>query len=436
MVLFAFLRDRDLLLFGLTTITAGLAVVGLSGFLLEFVWPEHPGFDHVLTWFYRPLWVLPLLLFAASFLQTRQHARRWHRVLMVLGAVVWIESAALFLLSERISYSVYARLSGAALAVYLLAALWVSLVRLRQGCRQAPSFLIAFGLLLLFQVGQLGTRFGLWTSSWLGVFGPQFGVTFLAILFSSALGHHIRSLRLATIESEHRALLASREALHRLQEAEHLAGQLAQARLRVLRRQLQPGLLFEALDAVAGLVHLDPRLAERRLALLADLLRMASRERGGEEVRLAEEVALAERLVRVEQARSPCPLAFHADIAPECLDARVPHLVLYHLVESAVRDDDPMGLGPGTVTVEAEEEHGKLILRMTEDCPSAATGAARLGAAVEGVRQRLLQLFGDEAGVRSAPVGVRGFLVELRMPFSLAAENGLNAEELGEPSDA
>src|SRR6185503_17938357 len=81
---------------------------------------------------------------------------------------------------------------------------------------------------------------------------------------------------------------------------------------------------------------------DRVLARLGDLLRLAIRPDGAQEVPLEEELSFLDGYVEIQQARFGDRLRVERDIAPETRAALLPRLVLQPLVENAIRH----GVGP------------------------------------------------------------------------------------------
>src|SRR3954463_8030748 len=86
-------------------------------------------------------------------------------------------------------------------------------------------------------------------------------------------------------------------------ETEHLRGQLAEARLSVLRAQLNPHFLFNTLNAISSLVESDPRGVRRMISRLGDLLRHTLEESNEGEVTLARELDLLRRYLDIMEVR-------------------------------------------------------------------------------------------------------------------------------------
>src|SRR5437763_7287914 len=77
----------------------------------------------------------------------------------------------------------------------------------------------------------------------------------------------------------------------RFRQREHSLRLLAgRAELKALRAQINPHFLFNALNAIAGLIHTQPALAEVTVERLAEVFRYTLRESATEWVRLDEEI--------------------------------------------------------------------------------------------------------------------------------------------------
>jgi two-component system, LytTR family, sensor kinase len=198
--------------------------------------------------------------------------------------------------------------------------------------------------------------------------------------------------------------------------ASHLEGQLAVARLQVLKMQLHPHFLFNTLHAISALVHKDVELADRMIARLGELLRTTLEHAGTQEVSLREELDFIKPYLEIEQARLGPRLNVRLEIDPEVLDARVPNLLLQPLVENAVRHGIAPQPGPGVIEVRARRERDVLKLIVRDNGRGLASNYTE-GVGVSNTRARLRQLYG--AGQRfemdNHPEG--GLQVTVELPF-------------------
>src|SRR5690349_20136807 len=90
---------------------------------------------------------------------------------------------------------------------------------------------------------------------------------FLAFLYDDALTTYWPILVLVQMLDFHRR---SRQKEIR---ASQLEGELAKAHLQSLKSQLQPHFLFNTLNSISALMHIDVKLADRMISQLSDLLR-------------------------------------------------------------------------------------------------------------------------------------------------------------------
>ncbi|NTX66427.1 histidine kinase [Myxococcus sp. CA051A] len=220
------------------------------------------------------------------------------------------------------------------------------------------------------------------------------------------------------------ALGLARRAHVRQRRADQLQAQLAEARLQALASQLRPHFLFNALNAVASLVHADPDAAERMLARLGDLLRHSLESHARQEVTLREEQAALAPYLDIEQIRFGPRLEVSWRLAPDVLDARVPYLALQPLVENAIRHGLAPRAEPGRIEISAEREGDVLRLFVRDDGMGPPVGGPPRGGGVglSNLRARLATLYGGRAGLELRQGTPRGAVVELRVPLDAGSE--------------
>ncbi|MCP3143445.1 sensor histidine kinase [Pyxidicoccus xibeiensis] len=216
------------------------------------------------------------------------------------------------------------------------------------------------------------------------------------------------------------ALGLARRAHVRQRRADQLQAQLAEARLQGLAAQLRPHFLFNALNAVASLVHTDPDGAERMLARLGDLLRHSLESGDRQEVTLREELAALAPYLDIERTRFGSRLEVEWSLAPDVLEARVPHLALQPLVENAIRHGLAPRAEPGRVRICAERDGEALRVQVQDDgmgLPATSLPRRGGGVGLSNLRARLATLYGSRAVLELRPGIPRGAVAELRLPL-------------------
>jgi hypothetical protein len=216
------------------------------------------------------------------------------------------------------------------------------------------------------------------------------------------------------------ALDASARAAHERLASAQLAEALAKAQLDALRHQIEPHFLFNALNAVSGLVRegANERAVET-LARVSDFLRHVLDEPGGQEVALEEELKFAAMYLGIQQVRFADRLRIDVQVAPGLERAVVPRLILQPIVENAIKHGIARRVQPGAIAIAATRSASRLLLTVYNDGPAIAAGDGAGGAAIglANVRRRLRGLHGDGAALDIANVEARGVRVSIAMPL-------------------
>jgi len=205
--------------------------------------------------------------------------------------------------------------------------------------------------------------------------------------------------------------------------ASQLEAQLASAHLAALKSQLQPHFLFNTLHSISSLMHTNVGAADAMMSRLSDMLRM-SLENNDQITTLSHELEFVGTYLEIEKIRFAERMKVVLDIAPDTLDAQVPHLLLQPLVENAVRHGISRLCSNGEIHIDSHLEDHSLHLQVSDNGPGlgeAGITSAKGGIGLAATRERLRTLYGDEQcmQIRNAPGG--GVEVHLRLPFATVA---------------
>jgi two-component sensor histidine kinase len=293
-------------------------------------------------------------------------------------------------------------------------ALALALERLRQARGHAPA---AHGRAWYFALALLSMPLGLYLASTVTerVFGVRAPATAGDYRFGGFLGTLIAGLFFAW-QTHADARAAAAAAALRAERAERLE---LEAQLAALRAQLDPHLLFNALNAVAALIPTDAEAAERTLLRLAELYRSLLAASRSELHPLEHELDICRAYLDVERARFAERLAVSIEIAAG-LDPRrveVPVLILQPLVENAVTHGLAGRARGGALCVRARASGDQLELEVEDDGVGLGHSSRRgAGLALETTRQRLRLRYGEAAALELAPAPGGGTRALLRLP--------------------
>jgi two-component system LytT family sensor kinase len=208
--------------------------------------------------------------------------------------------------------------------------------------------------------------------------------------------------------------------------AAQLEGQLAKAHLQTLKSQLQPHFLFNTLHSISSLMLTDVHAADRMMTRLGDLLRMSLESARTQITTLSRELEFLNCYLEIEKVRFAERLNVTLNIAPETLDAAVPHLLLQPLVDNAVKHGISKLAVGGEIRISANAQDGELQLEIKDNGPGFAKEgtfpASGLGLRI--TRERLESLYGQDHSVELLRLPEGGTVTRICIPFRVQPENG------------
>ncbi len=190
--------------------------------------------------------------------------------------------------------------------------------------------------------------------------------------------------------------------------------------LRSLRYQVNPHFLFNTLNSLSALV-LTGRTdaAERMIQTLSTFYRRSLADDPTSDVPLREEFALQKLYLDIEGVRFPQRLQAVYDLPGDLAGAKIPGMILQPLVENSVKHAVAPSSERVTLTLSAREEHGRLLVTVSDDGRAAGRRHEPRpghGIGLSNVRDRLAARFGDQASVASGQTE-QGYATSLRMPL-------------------
>jgi two-component system LytT family sensor kinase len=205
-----------------------------------------------------------------------------------------------------------------------------------------------------------------------------------------------------------------------------LEARAAAANLELLRSQLQPHFLFNALNTVSTLVlRGDNAAADDAIGRISRYLRSALEQRADALVSVKEEIADVAQYFAIERLRFGDALCLDVRVEDEAREVRMPALIVQPLVENAIRHGLSPAGGATRIGLEAAVREGRLQLCVCDPgrAHPRSSGSAECqdGFGLRYVRERVRHFYGTDGRVtleRSAAGTVATIDIPLFLPLT------------------
>lgn len=226
-----------------------------------------------------------------------------------------------------------------------------------------------------------------------------------------------------------------------LAEAELQRKLLKDAEIKALHAQVHPHFLFNSLNTISSLVRVDADKARKLLIQLSTYFRSNIHGARHMLVPLSKELEHVEAYLSIEQARFPDKYQVSMKIDSQLKDVLIPPFTLQPLIENAIHHAFA-GMKNGNVDIRAfvEKEHmvvitednGKGILQ--EQLQYLGNAAVRspkgTGTALCNIKERIEEIYGEEASFDIVSQVGRGTKINIRVPLKQSKWSEEDVESL------
>lgn len=198
--------------------------------------------------------------------------------------------------------------------------------------------------------------------------------------------------------------------------------QLAEARLQMLKNQIEPHFIFNSLAHLKALVKSEPDVAERMADELSDFLRASLASLRQDRVTVAQDFELVRAYLALASLRMGERLQVDLHVDPDTAALLIPPLMLQTLVENAIQHGIEPKPGPGCITVSAcitrstPTQH--LMLTVSDDGAGFGShSSSGSGLGLVNIRERLASTYGAEAKLTLSGNTPQGVVATLLLPL-------------------
>jgi two-component sensor histidine kinase len=211
--------------------------------------------------------------------------------------------------------------------------------------------------------------------------------------------------------------------------ASQLEEQLTKVRLQALQMQLNPHFLFNTLNMISSTMYDDPKIADKMIASLSDLLRKTLNSTNWQEHPLRNELELVNLYINIMKSRFHDKLSVKMDIDDQTMEAMVPGFILQPLVENSIKYSME-NLKRAEIEISSKKENGRILLKVRDKGPGLSTSPDQMindGVGLSNTAERLEKLYGSNHRFHFQNLTRGGLEVVVEIPLRLSLSESDNS---------
>jgi hypothetical protein len=146
------------------------------------------------------------------------------------------------------------------------------------------------------------------------------------------------------------------------------------AELNALQARINPHFLYNALNSIAELVHIDAKRTEKMVLSLSKLFQYNVNREGRMLTTLGEEIEMVKVYLEIEKQRLGERLNFKIDVDNSVLNKEIPRFLIQPLVENAIKHGISKLSEKGEIALHCYEKNEKLVIEVYDNGPAFPKG--------------------------------------------------------------
>lgn len=169
--------------------------------------------------------------------------------------------------------------------------------------------------------------------------------------------------------------------------------------LKMLRSQINPHFLFNSLNSVSSLTITDPEKAREMVVKLSEFMRYALSRKDEQPVSLQNELENLRLYLDIEKVRFGDKLTTEENIDSNCLEFKIPVMLLQPLYENAVKHGVYESTESVRIVTQAKVIDGYIEITISNNYDSAPSMRRGTGTGLLNVSRRLELFYGNKASI-------------------------------------
>ncbi|MBO3699188.1 sensor histidine kinase [Roseivirga sp. E12] len=171
---------------------------------------------------------------------------------------------------------------------------------------------------------------------------------------------------------------------------------LQEAELMILKNQINPHFLFNALNNIRSLILSDQERARQMVTHISELLRYSIQFNASEKVTLSQEMDIVQDYLQLESIQFNDRLAYVLKIDDDTRDLSIPPMAIQLLVENGIKHGLSIQKNGGFIRIESTRESDSLVIKVT-NTGQLGQKQGREGIGIKNLVERMKILFGPFA---------------------------------------
>ena len=176
---------------------------------------------------------------------------------------------------------------------------------------------------------------------------------------------------------------------------------LKETELKMLRSQINPHFLFNSLNSISSLTITDPEKARDMVIKLSEFMRYALSKKDEQPVSFRSELENLRLYLDIEKVRFGDRLSIEENIDENCLEIKMPVMILQPLYENAVKHGVYESTECVRIKTQANITDGHIRITISNNYDSAPSSRRGTGTGLLNVARRLELFYGNMASIKA-----------------------------------
>jgi LytS/YehU family sensor histidine kinase len=209
----------------------------------------------------------------------------------------------------------------------------------------------------------------------------------------------------------------SNKRLEMERENDQLERAILETEGKVLRAQMNPHFVFNALNSVRALITEDPQKAKKGINQLSKLLRSSLLTERKKTIALSEELETITDYLALEKIRYEDRLEWKITVDPACAKAQIPPMLLQTLVENGIKHGISRSVKGGVIELSAQRADNMIQISVINPGHLKPSKEKNEGVGLLNSQNRLQLLYGKTAQIELQPLNKNQVCAIVTLPY-------------------